>query len=133
MSFDDLPQNVGDALWERVAALWESRPLLNIKCFIDHEQDDISLDEDGHSISASLTYEPGGHDVYTVIEPTIPPAEVAKILRKMADWVEDGLMAPASLEEMKMSLEDNERRKRERSNREAIQDSAYEIREPRAH
>ena len=105
-------------------------PLLSIHCMVFDPalvgHDHALEDEDGHIMTACMTHEPlGGYEVEVLIMPNVAPADVVKILRKAADWVERDLMEPASIKELRSLLEDHEdheRLERERSNREAVLD-----------
>ena len=100
-------------------------PMLSMRCY-EHGWDpaeDINVDEDGQITSASLTYEASGTSIEVLIELDTPPAEAAKFLRKMADWVEE-LMAPASIEQLKDALQRGREIDRDRRNRAALEDAA---------
>ena len=70
----------------------QHRPMLHIRLFMREEdgyaKDPIVFDEDGHLITASMTYDvndagsQGGVDVFIMRHPAIKPPEVAKVLHK---------------------------------------------------
>lgn len=98
-------------------------PMLSMRCYEYgcDPAEDINIDEDGQVTSASLTYEPHGTSIEVLVGLDTPPAEAAKFLRNMAHWVHQ-LLDPVSLKKQKKSLEDDERRKRDRRNREILQE-----------
>ena len=96
----------------------QHRPMLHIKLLMREEdgyaKDPTVFDEDGHLITASMTYDvndagsQGGVDVFIMrYRMEIKPPEVAKVLHKMADWVE-ALMQPSSIARMSRTLEQRE-------------------------
>jgi hypothetical protein len=75
-------------------------------------KDPTVFDKDGHMITASLTNDPSAqHLVDIFVELNVPPKDVALVLSKAAEWVEE-LMAPASLKELTAQLDDHEARRR---------------------